>query len=57
MQYKEDAARIEQIRSWPDDMLIRELRSGMRATLGPEAYHLLFAEALARLLEAKAKAG
>jgi hypothetical protein len=39
------------IRKWSDKQLIDELRSPIRATIGPDAYHLLLAETGARLLE------
>lgn len=51
--YSEDRGKPNEIRQWSDDKLAAELRNPIRATLGPDAYHLLFAEALARMLERK----
>lgn len=44
-----------EIRSWPTEQLIQELRNPVRATLLLEdgRYHLMLAEAIARLLEGK----
>ncbi len=54
MKLDESAAhKVKEIRGWATEILLRELRNPGRATLGPDAYHLLFAEALARLLERK----
>jgi hypothetical protein len=39
-----------EIRAWSDEHLATELRNPLRISLGGEAYQLLLAEALARLL-------
>lgn len=49
--YKEGRFQIVEIGKWTNKELIAELRNPIRATLPPDAYHLLFAEALARLLK------
>ena len=48
---------VVNIRAMSDEEIISELRFPVRATLGPEAYTLYFAEVLARLLERTPQAG
>lgn len=48
--YSGDRYALQAIAEWTDEKLVEELRNPIRATLGPDGFHLLFAEALARLL-------
>ena len=49
---QEARSELKAMRGWSDNQIVEELRNPVRATISPEAgYHLLIAEALARLLD------